>query len=247
MSLSLAGVFEGAIDRFVDALAAGATRAEDRRLFTNRCWQLWGLGAAGRFDEARALAAEVVEAAEATGIPWTIAGAMHGFGRAFADTDPEAALAAYRRGVSLARETGNRWWILTSGSELGALETRVGQPQGALNTFTELLDWTWEAGDVTFLSRLFVWLITIFEHLERYEASSSLLGFLGDRVQMVAPDVDVTDIVTRLRSHLGREVFDHYVSRGAELDIGRAVHHIQQEIRAARELLASPLDVPVAH
>ena len=234
MSLSLAGVFEGRLDKFVDALATGAAQPQDHRLLTNRCWHLWGLGAAGRVHEARGLADGVVAAAEAARIPWTITGAMHGFGQAIASSDPKAALAAYRRGLDIARESGNRWWIVTTGSELAALEARAGEPLAALDIFGEVVDWVWDANDITYLYRLFAWLVTVFHQLERHEPAAVLLGVGHDHFASVAPDIDLTAIIATLQSTLGTRAFEQHFAAGATLDLGNAVQYVQDEMQRAR-------------
>jgi hypothetical protein len=237
ISQSLAGFFEGRIDRFVGSLAAGAGQPQDARVLCNRCWHLWGLAAAGRLDEARAIAADVVAAAEATGIPWAIIAGMHGFGRSFADVDPAAALTAYRRGMALARETSNRWWYAISGSEMCALEVRAGDRLKALESFADMVALIWEAADTGTLYRVFGWLVTVFEQLDELETATVVYGSARDWVDLAAHDIDVGPSVARARRELGEARFAELTSRGAALGAGEAVAYVHAEIERARARL----------
>ena len=64
---------------------------------------------AGSGDEARTAAKGLIEAAEATGNPWSLSYALLACGFAFRDADPGAAVDALRRGLAIAQDTGIRW------------------------------------------------------------------------------------------------------------------------------------------
>ena len=67
-----------------------------------------GLVMAGSAAEARDAANGLIEAAEATGNPWSLSYALLAHGFAFWDTDPPAALDAWRRGLVIAQESAPR-------------------------------------------------------------------------------------------------------------------------------------------
>ena len=62
------------------------------------------LSVVGRADEARAIAEETLTAALAHGNPFFVAGALSGYGRAFAETEPVRALDAIREALAYSRE-----------------------------------------------------------------------------------------------------------------------------------------------
>ena len=84
---------------------------------------LYMLPAAGRAEEARAIAAEALSVARAHGNPVWIAFALDGTGRAFADTDPARALDAFRQALVLAQSSGCRSARPASRNEAAGLET----------------------------------------------------------------------------------------------------------------------------
>ena len=61
-----------------------------------------------RYDEAMVAANGLVEAAEATRNPLALSFALFAVGFAFRDADPDRAREALRRGLVIARDSGNR-------------------------------------------------------------------------------------------------------------------------------------------
>ena len=85
---------------------------------------------AGRSDEAFPLAADVIEVAEATGSPLTIASALGSVGWAYFDRDPPVALAAFRGYESKYHEHG--WTKGHTSALLARAEAAHGDPGAAL-------------------------------------------------------------------------------------------------------------------
>jgi hypothetical protein len=99
---------------------------------------LWLSPAAGRDDEARRIADDYLAAIRAYGSPRWTALALAGSGRAFADTDPDRALAAYREALGLVR--GDRQVFQEAGVARDAAELEA--VHGRLDDALELLDTT---------------------------------------------------------------------------------------------------------
>jgi len=189
----------------------------------------------GLGEAARAIAEDVVTAAHRTAVPWTITAAMHGFGRAFADADPPRALAAYRHGFKVARQSGNRWWEGITGSELAGFEARHGESTTALDLLSELLAHFDRAGDVYNVARLFGWLVVVFEQLEDAETAATLYGAGGARLGSTVESVAGLQLaVDRLRTSLGSSTFDELVATGASMERREAVDDAQARITDAR-------------
>ena len=73
-----------------------------------RACLVFALTFAGPGEEARVAANGLIEAAEATRNPHALSYALNAYGFAFRDTDPDRALDAFRRGLVIAQDSGNR-------------------------------------------------------------------------------------------------------------------------------------------
>ena len=91
-------------------------------------------------SEARTIADEVVAAAEATGVPSSIALAWLAKGEALAETDPAAALSAYEHAAALARQSGNRLFLTMIVPKMAAMLCACGDMRAALRGFQEMLE-----------------------------------------------------------------------------------------------------------
>jgi tetratricopeptide (TPR) repeat protein len=67
-----------------------------------------GLAVTGSTDDAMAAANGLIDAAEATGNPYALSWALLAYGLAMRDADPVRSLAALRRGLTIAQDSGNR-------------------------------------------------------------------------------------------------------------------------------------------
>ena len=77
-------------------------------LATIRANRVLVLSMVGYAEEAMVEATDIVKAAETTGNPYALTYALLAYGYAFRGTDTQAALAAMRRGLIIAHESGNR-------------------------------------------------------------------------------------------------------------------------------------------
>ena len=124
----------GQPQRAVELCRAQLARGRDTLSLTRGCLALT-LTLAGASDEAIAVADGIIEAAESTGNPSALCFALLAYGFAVGRTDPAGAIAAMRRGLTIAQDTGNR----NSESHLAAVLCRVeaehGDPLAALDYF----------------------------------------------------------------------------------------------------------------
>ena len=131
---------QGNFDLSVERAHAGAAHPVDRQ--DRLCTALRGyfLSMAGRHDVAMRMVGADVAAAEATGVPFSMAIAYYSKGRAFANADPPAAIAAYERAIAIAHESGNLWWEQLVVADMAELQARTGSPAAALGMFRHMLD-----------------------------------------------------------------------------------------------------------
>ena len=114
---------------------------------------VFALTITGCGEEARAAATGLIDAAEATRNPYMFSFALLAYGFAFRDADPVRALDAFRRGLLLAQDSGNRF----NESHLAAIRCRLeasyGDPLAALEYFTVAIRNYHDSGN-TILMRL---------------------------------------------------------------------------------------------
>jgi predicted ATPase/class 3 adenylate cyclase len=225
--------FAGRRDRAEEVSAICRGRADDR-LSTGLCQLTMSLGSRGRFDEAQVLAEAAVSATQASGIPSQIAFALVGYGRAFAEADPAQALHAMRRGLAVAHECGNSWHEGYIGQELASLEARHGDTEAALDSFSQVIDSRYQAGDVVLLSTTFAHLVVFLDRLQRYEAAATVYGFVDDPFTARVSATDLSIAAEHLSHVLGAAAFAERVDAGAIMDRREAALFAQTEIQQAR-------------
>jgi hypothetical protein len=84
------------------------------------------LALAGQHDVAMRMVDADVAAAETTGIPYSMAIAYYSKGRTFAEAEPTTAITAYEHAISIARDSGNRFWEQLVVADMAALQARAG-------------------------------------------------------------------------------------------------------------------------
>jgi hypothetical protein len=117
-------------ERWVEWCRAQLARGLDTHTLTRACL-LIGLMITGSADEAMAAADGLIDAAEATDNPWVLAFALQAYGWTVHDADPARSLAALRRGLLIARDSGNRAEQSHIAAILGTFATEHGDQLGA--------------------------------------------------------------------------------------------------------------------
>ena len=131
----------------------------------------------GASEEAIAVADGLIEAAEATRNPSALCFALLAYGFAFRDADPGRALAALRRGLVLAQDSGNRNSETHLAAVLCRAEAKYGDPLAALHYFGLAIHNHHESGNTTSISTPLAMLAAFFDQLGRYESAATIAGF----------------------------------------------------------------------
>ena len=119
----------------------------------------------------------MVEAAEATHNPVALCMALLADGFTFREADPARALAAMRRGLTLAQDTGNRMAETQLAAVLCRVEAKYGDPLAALDYCELAIRNHYESGNATVISTPMAVLAAAFDRLGRYEAAATIAGF----------------------------------------------------------------------
>jgi hypothetical protein len=94
------------------------------------------LAVTGSTDDAMATATGLIDTAEATGNPYVLSWALLASGLAVYDADPVGSLAALRRGLMIAQDSGNRADLSHLALNLCRAEAEHGDPLAAFDYFT---------------------------------------------------------------------------------------------------------------
>ena len=138
----------GQPERWVEWCRARLGRGRDTHGIT-RADLVFALTMAGCGEEARAAATGLIEAAEATHNPHVLALALYVHGFAFRDADPAGALEALRRGLVIARDSGNRYTETLVADGVSHLEAEHGDPLAALDHVMLAIGNFHDAGNTT--------------------------------------------------------------------------------------------------
>jgi predicted ATPase len=229
---------QGDFDLSVERAHAGAAHPVDRQ--DRLCTALRGyfLAMAGRHDEAMRVVGADVAAAEATRIPYSMAVAYYSKGRAFADADPPAAIAAYERAIAIAHESGNLFWEQLVVADMAALQARAGNPKIALGMFRQMLD-TWQGSpDAMGASHGIGGLIILFDRLGQSAQAVTLHAALMHYLPSLRMLEELPAAIERARTALGDTAFNEAMQRGAVMEPREMTEFARTEIAHALSIFS---------
>ena len=187
---------------------------------------------AGRAEDARLIAEETLAETRVYGNPFWISLALHGYGNAFADSDPLRALKAYRDNLEYSRQHRMIYMEVVSLGFAAWLEALYGDLGEALELFDSAIDTFHRAGSHANLAEALARLAVSFERMEQPDVAARLYG-ASTRYGAV-PLPGQTSLIEHLRSVLGQPVLEADIASGADMDFGDAVAYARQQIRLAR-------------
>jgi hypothetical protein len=137
-----------------------------------------------------------------------------GKGRAFAETNPTTARAAFERALVLARTSSNRMLEALIVPEIAALQALNGNLVGALASFSQLFSQWPGVAELMLVSHSIGGLIALLERLGHREAAATLLGAVEGMFQTNPFVKDYQEAILRSREALGAAAFDEMRRRG---------------------------------
>jgi predicted ATPase len=223
----------GQPQRMVDWYRAQLARGRDTHAFT-RAGLVLALTAAGSGEEARAAANGLIEVAGATNNPYVLSSALFVHAYAFRDADPAAALDAARRGLVIARDSGNRRTETLLAATLSRLEAEHGDPLAALDYNGLVIRTYHDAGNITGVRGGLAVLVPLFDRLGRYEPAATMAGFamVSPHTATVVPEI--SSVVGHLREVLGDLAYQSLSRAGEEMTTAAMVTYAYDHIDQAR-------------
>jgi len=228
----------GQPDRWVEWCHAQLVRGRDTHSLTRGCLTV-ALAIAGCGDEARAAADGLIDAAEATHNPFALSFALWAHGYAFRNADPAGALEAMRRGIAIARDSGNRFTETLLVGQLSRLEALHGDPLAALDQVTLVIRNYHNAGNTTLIRGELAVLVGIFDRGGRYEPAATIAGFaVSTMTAAIEPELSST--IDHLREVLGGQTYESLAHKGETMTTAAMATYADDQIDQARTELEHP-------
>ncbi|HSS25420.1 MAG TPA: NB-ARC domain-containing protein, partial [Mycobacterium sp.] len=184
---------------------------------------------AGSGDVARTTANGLIDAAEATGNPWSVSYALLAYGFAFWDTDPTAALDAWRRGLVIAQDIGIRFNESHLAHNLARLEAKHGDSAAALDYLTLSIRNYHHSGNIPAMRSPLAVLATFLNRHGRREQAATIIGFAFSLLTTTAfPELNAT--IADLRQVLGEHVYESLARKGAAMTAATMVTYAYDQI-----------------
>jgi predicted ATPase len=184
-------------------------------------------------EEAIAATAGLIEAAEATGNPWSLSYALVAFGVAHLHADPVGALEAGRRGLQVAEGSGNR----LTGTYLAMLVARIevlsGDSLRALHHIDVAIHNYHDSGNPTTMRAPMAILATVLDRMGRYEPAATIAGFASTPfAATIAPEF--LTATAHLRTALGGQAYEALAHKGEAMTTAAMTTYAYDQIDQAR-------------
>jgi predicted ATPase len=229
-ALGTAYAFIGQPERWVEWCRTQLARGRDTHGII-RTYLVFALTLAGCGEEARAAATGLIDTAEATRNPFVLSFALYVHGFAFRDADPDGALDAARRGLVIARDSGNRYAETLLAGVLSYLEAEHGDPLAALDYVTLAIGNFHDAGNTTGVRTGTSILAALFDRLGRHEPAATIAGFAVSPLTAVA---EFNTAIAHLRDVLGEATYESLARKGETMTTAAMVTYAYDQIDQAR-------------
>jgi predicted ATPase/class 3 adenylate cyclase len=214
-----------------------------RRLDTNtltRTALVVALAVTGSTDEAMATATGLIDAAEATGNPYVLSWALLASGLAVYDADPVGSLAALRRGLAIAQDSGNRANQSHLALNLCRPKAEHGDPLAAFDYFTMAIGNYHDSGNTYMIRGPLGWLAVFFDRLRRYEPAATIAGFVVTSPLAALPVMAEFGIaIAHLRNVLGEATYESLARKGETMTPAAMATYAYDQIDQARTELSA--------
>ena len=223
-------------ERWIERCRARLARGLDTHGLTT-VFLLAGLTVTGSFDEAMAIANGLIDTAETTtDNPYALSFALGVYGWAVHDADPVRAMAALRRGLAIAQDSGNRITLSILAYNLSSGEAQHGDPLSAFDYFTLAIGNFHDSGNTYMIRVPLGVLAAFFDRLGRYEPAATIAGFaVTYPVPAVMPELNTA--IAHLREVLGEATYESLARKGETMTTAAMVTYAYDQIDQARAAL----------
>jgi predicted ATPase len=224
-------IWTGQSERWLASLSNMIAREQSTR-HSGRPNLAIALNFTGADDAALEASKDLLAFADAADNPRVASFALLAYGYARRNTDPAAAQEVYRRGLMIARESGNHQLESHLAGNLSLLGAIHGDAMDALDYLTLAIRNHYDSGSFSLMLSPLVILGAVFARLGRNQPAATISGFAGTPLTSSQPEV--TDAVTHLRDVLGDEVYESLARAGAAMTPAAMAGYAFEQIDHAR-------------
>ena len=134
--------------------------------------------------------------------------ALGAYGAAFSDADPVGALNAPRRGLVIARDSGNRTYATVLAVFGARLEAEQGGTVSAFDHLALAIRTYRDSGETTTIRVPLAVLAVLFDRLGRYEPAATVSGFAAVSPIAVTTLPELGTAIAHLREVLGNRKYE---------------------------------------
>jgi hypothetical protein len=230
--LGISHFYWGDADGCIALCQAEIDRAGDRASFAHYL-RAFMVALAGRDDEAGPLVADVVAASERRANPAALARALLACGTAWRDADPTSAMAALRRGLDIAGESGNAAFASYLQILLADIDVAHGELPEALDLLESVIANLHDAGDSVAVRTPLASLAVCLDRLGRHEAAATIAGSVTTDMA-VAVVRELAPTIEQLRHEIGDATVAALIERGAAMEPTDLARYALAQIELAR-------------
>jgi hypothetical protein len=194
------------------------------------------LAMAGSDDEAIAATSGLIDAAEATRNPCTLSYALFAYGYVWLGTEPALARDALRRGIGIARESGNRSNEAHLAVALFRLEADFGDALAALDYGMLAIRNYHDAGNTNTICMPLAILATFLDRHRRYEPAATIAGFALTTLTESSLAA-ITRAIAHLREVLCDQKYESLARAGQAMTTAAMATYAFDQIQQARAKL----------
>lgn len=187
---------------------------------------------AGRYDEAMAAADGLVAAVEPTNNLWALSFALFAEGYAFTRADPDRALSALRRGMTIAQDSGSRYNMTIMAAGLSRLEAAHGDPLAAFEYIATAIRTYHDSGSAPGMCNSLAILAAHLDRVGRYEAAATIAGFASTPLTLTGLP-EFTAATAHLRLALGDQVYESLFGMGTTMTTAAVAAYAFEQIEQA--------------
>ncbi|OBI24672.1 adenylate/guanylate cyclase domain-containing protein [Mycobacterium sp. E2238] len=239
--LGSAYLFVGQPERYLELCRAQVRRSGDANTF-GRANLAFALAVCGSADEATAIADSLIDAAEANGNPWVLAYVLFVYGYAVRATDPGRALAALRRSLLVARDSGNRFYETQFPYWAAGLMAEQGDPWAALDHLAVAIRSNHESGNIGMMYNALAVFAVFLNRLGRYEPASIIAGLAAVSAMAATTLPELGEMIADLRKVLGDQSYESLARKGEVMTTADIVTYAYAQIDKIRTDFERPAE-----
>ena len=230
-------VAKGQPERWVELSRNVIAREPGSHIVARACLT-FALNIAGAGDEARAVSEDLLAAADATDNPWLACAVLLAYGVSHREVAPTTAYDVLRRGLRIAKDSGNERAVSDFAASLSRVAATRGNPVDAFEYLALAIRNFYDAGSFTDLYSPLAILAVVFDRLGDHKRAATISGFALNPWTRSA-NRELATTITHLRELLGDRDYESFARVGEHMtNAAMAAYAFDQIDQARAELNA---------